>query len=541
MNDEDDLLHRWLFAAAVALAAIAGTSLVVYISHCGIGISPDSVQYVEQARNLAGGRGFTEMAADDSVHPVTWFPPLFPTLLAAGGKHLGPLAVARVLNCGLMGINIVLAGILTALGARSRLAGALVAWIAVLAMPLLAVHSYAWSEPLFIALSLGGLGAIAIYRVRGRVGWLILAGILVAGTVLTRYFGGLLVVVGAALLLLGSAPLRRRLLDAALFALATPLPLALWLIRSREAGQAATGRQATVHLVTREKLHDLGKTLVEWVFATDEMRQKTGAIAIGAALVGLAFYLLATRRKTHDPARTPADVSDSLVLTLGLYAICYLPALFAAISLFDASTPLNERLLAPLFLPVLILVAAMLSAVVFRVDPKVRRFAVGAAVALAAVFFLAECARILEPQKVHDFSWAYKAHSFGRGYAGRGWRQSKAIAWVKELDPATPIYSNGYDAIAVCANRDCRRLPVRYFYDSGQPNPHYDTEMARLRAELRAHGGYVVYFSGIDRPYLPDQAEQVRTLGLKAVFIDKTEKAGRRIEVVYAADDAPSN
>ncbi|MYJ74787.1 MAG: hypothetical protein F4089_06635, partial [Gammaproteobacteria bacterium] len=78
----------------LALSLVAGLLVVTRTGEYGIGLSPDSVQYVSMARELATGH---DTLAGEHLRP-TW-PPLFTLLISAPGvAGVDPIAVATVLN-----------------------------------------------------------------------------------------------------------------------------------------------------------------------------------------------------------------------------------------------------------------------------------------------------------------------------------------------------------------------------------------------------------------------------------------------------------
>src|SRR6187455_890822 len=74
----------WIFVACVAGCVLFGVILLNRAMRDGVGVSPDSSEYVMGARNLLAGKGVGAIDADGEFHPLTHFPPLYMLLLAAG-------------------------------------------------------------------------------------------------------------------------------------------------------------------------------------------------------------------------------------------------------------------------------------------------------------------------------------------------------------------------------------------------------------------------------------------------------------------------
>ena len=69
--------------AAIGVAALSGAVIVYATRHDPV-LSPDSISYLSAAALFRSGRGLTEF----SGQPLTVFGPVFPMLLAAGGRNL---------------------------------------------------------------------------------------------------------------------------------------------------------------------------------------------------------------------------------------------------------------------------------------------------------------------------------------------------------------------------------------------------------------------------------------------------------------------
>jgi len=64
----------------IILAGACASILMFWITDYGPGVSPDSTTYIETARNLLAGNGFTV-----GGKPMTHYPPAYPLLLSIVG------------------------------------------------------------------------------------------------------------------------------------------------------------------------------------------------------------------------------------------------------------------------------------------------------------------------------------------------------------------------------------------------------------------------------------------------------------------------
>jgi len=123
-----------------------------------------------------------------------------------------------------------------------------------------------------------------------------------------------------------------------------------------------------------------------------------------------------------------------------------------SISLVDFTTPLDYRILAPLFIPIAIAVTAGVAAKFRVASPGL--VMTRAFVALLTVILACHAGAAVKWTRVSGTGyWA--------GYAGREWQQAGAMAWVNRQPLSTPIFTNGTEPIYLVTGRVASRLPVR--------------------------------------------------------------------------------
>jgi hypothetical protein len=73
----------------LVLAGACASLLMLWITTYGLGISPDSMVYMETAKSILAGHGFFTGGLDvvntRRGTPMTHFPPAYPLLLAGAG------------------------------------------------------------------------------------------------------------------------------------------------------------------------------------------------------------------------------------------------------------------------------------------------------------------------------------------------------------------------------------------------------------------------------------------------------------------------
>lgn len=482
---------RWHPVVVLVLLAIGALNLIKIATPWGIGASPDSVAYIHQARALSEGGSVFGMG--------TQWPPLYPMLLGGTALFSGdPYAGARWLHALLFCANVALFGLLLLRTIRSR-------WIAlggvlllIGATPILTVHAFAWSEPAFLLLVMMSLGLLAGYLTRPRPVGLALAAFLTGLACLTRYAGLPLVAVGATLLLFRRGPgFRGRLAEVALFVgVALVLP-AVWL-----AGVLAAGGSASRALA----FHPLGLTqLWQAVFTVTGWLHVPAATPGAVRLLLVALLLLAGGAVLFWSRRALVAVTwqAAFVRLLLLFVLFYLGFLALSISFLDANTPLDDRILAPVYVAGLFLAIAGAGRLLQMLSKRpLMRPVITAALGLFLVVQLATAA-----------SWLREQRSKGLGYSSPLWLQSATLEAVRVLPADVDIFSNAPEAIDLLASREALSLPRKNAAMLGERNAGYEDDIAALQRALEA-GAALVYFDTVaNRPVVsPAELEQRMSL-----------------------------
>src|SRR3990172_9594448 len=91
--------EQTLTVCLIVTVGIAAALAVLYATVWGPWAGSDSVEYLEAARNLAGGQGLVTIRASGHVEPIYARPPLYSILLASTIQlGVDPVASVRWLN-----------------------------------------------------------------------------------------------------------------------------------------------------------------------------------------------------------------------------------------------------------------------------------------------------------------------------------------------------------------------------------------------------------------------------------------------------------
>jgi len=280
----------------------------------------------------------------------------------------------------------------------------------------------------------------------------------------------------AAVLVVGRAPLRQRIADALQFGVVSAIPAGVWVLRNALVVGSSTNRDMALHLVGVRHAREALNTASGWLLiphgAPDILR-----LAIWLCLVaGVAGLYL--RSHTTRPNSSLPKLPGVLLVFIATYAAF----LAVSISLFDANTPLDDRIL----LPVLVTGVIVLLAACDRAWPYIdSRRLVPATLALFALFVAGHLWRSAE--------LVTRGHAAGLGFTSVSWQTSPTWSDVRALPAGTALYSNAPEIVYLHTRRYPRALPRQRFLMTQQPNAQFPAELAAVGRDLQEQCGVIVF------------------------------------------------
>lgn len=490
----------WAFFAALALLGGLGVWLLFYSTPQGLGLNDDSIAYIAGARSLLNGQGYREIWIV-SAGPVTHFPPGFPGALALLGLVTGldPVRGARLLNGLLLGLNVFLTGWLACRMTGSRPAGLLTAVVFLLTPSFLQVHSNAMSEPLYIFFTLVAFLLLDFYfhklpfpfppahrrssreasrsKAQEGVGWLLAAGCVIGLAYLTRYAALALLATGVLALVLLHRDWPARLLRSAIL-IAGALPwIAAWAIRNRLAGGELTNRALGWHPISAENARTGVRAFSGFLVPLDQWRaallKVDGLFEIALILIalGLLTWVLKAGLRAFFSSGESAQ-PEALTLLNGLYVFGYLSALAITMTFFDPATRFQLRILAPVLVSLLLLLAAGLSWLAGSGPGRMPALALAALILTVSV--------LGQRETVHDLLRG------GQVYANERWFDAQAIAVLRSLPGDVAIHTNQPGVVYLYVGRAASLLP------EGEPG------ISRLKQEVLAGEAVIALFKSVE-------------------------------------------
>ncbi|MBI1793550.1 MAG: phospholipid carrier-dependent glycosyltransferase [Chloroflexi bacterium] len=474
----------------LSLLSVLGVFLILKATPEGLGLSDDSIAYIAGARSLLAGNGYRE-AWLASNGPAIHFPPGFSSVLALVGlPGLDPLRGARFVNALLFGLNTALLGILGWRMTKSLPAGLVLAALFVVNDSLLRVHAVAMSEPLFIFLSLLAFWMFDLYFERDNHWlWLVSCGIFVGAAYLTRYAGLALIATFIVALIILHDTWRKRLTGVGIF-IASVLPwMAGWALRNQIVGGSVTNRELVWHPITSANFDTALYNISIFLMPVEPWRRvlfKTPFFGLMTALILAAtlIWILVKAWKSFVqplvPHPSPSGRGEVVAFTNGLYVFGYLASIIATMLLFDASTKFKVRILAPVYVSLLILL------VVFGLWlwNKRRELVIVLAVFIFGVSAYNQTLTVRELEKG------------GTAYASFQWYDSQAMEFLRGLPADVKIYTNEPGAVYLYTGRGAYVLPNDFDPVTAEARPGFDQGVAQMQAEINAGRAVLALFAG---------------------------------------------
>jgi hypothetical protein len=487
------------FNRALATGIIlSGVSILAFIAgmrimNFGVGTSPDSVCYIDMARNILARLSFSCLVRAQGA-----FPPGYPLLLAINSSFGStPVNTARWLNAYIYALNSALVGILVFLSGKKSGPAAIIAQLLFLSSSgMLTLHTMAWSEPSFILFLLLTFLFFILYIQKLNIFLLLFTSILASLVLLTRYIGiSVIPTIMLAMLLLKYKPLKERLKDNLIFLTIASVPLGLWTIVNYFGSTNLGDRVKVFHPIDYSEIKSIISVLTNYFLPKISLSSSQAWIVflLTSSLI-LWGIILSIKGYVKDKLRNNVEIATQYLLLF--FIIIYLLVLVISISFFDASTPLDYRILAPIYVVDIILILTTIQQACNSLGKPTIRW-----------LFILLSAAIIYINATQIWVTASQIRESGEGYSSLRWKASKSIQFISSLPKDSSIYSNDPEVIYFLAGRLTHNLPYKEDPTTTLSNPNFPTEMNNLLNDLSQKDTYVVVFQKIDRAYLPSKKE----------------------------------
>lgn len=467
---------------AVIFSTIGFLLIVLLTINFNLSATPDSVYYIEGARNLLGGLGFQFQDSEGLYSVKSHWPPLYSILIAIISKLFtqDPLVVVKYVTACLFSISIYITNnILFKLGAQKRIAQIIFNLFLIFSTASM-VNFYIWSEPLFICLMLLIISLSIKWNNERDVKRIILLGSLLGLLFLTRYAAAGIILGILGFIYLNTKDWQKKVIGITMCLFGILITVMPWIIFLK-LNASNSPREFVVHFIGKTHLNQMFETLAHWVFPYDK--------SAGEIMLILAFICFVVFWRKLVP--TPGLKVISFVI------LSYIIFLFLSISFFDFHTPLNNRILAPIFPLLLLLIFISLQTWIEKKSGVLKSTMYILLIVLCG-FHIKTYSGVFIDRVNHGFM-----------YTGDLWTNSETMVSIKRNYMNKTIYTNSPDVIKLNTGRvlGVKLVPVKYSPGQQRLNENYDKEVNVLISDLQNKKAVVVFFKRIKREYLMNATE----------------------------------
>jgi len=469
--------------------------IVITTQNNGLGITHDSVSYLEVAQNFSKGKGII----DNQGTLVTRWPPLYSITLSYFCDIIGLdiLAGARYFSGFLMALLFLLFNLILKKFNLNIYTSTLLN-VFLLLSPALHVFLMFWSEGLFTVLLLFIFYLLLNWIDDKKISYLLLAGFLSGGLCIIR-FAGLGFLGGFALFLLfnrANGGIKKRLTDVFIFSSAAVAIIITWplYIHYTINGNPA-GRDMIADMFSLGDVINLVRGFVFWLLPLFYIKK----IMYSAVVTIIVFLLFLFIVKINILKRTLVNLFNQSKFTLlAILPIIYILFVFVAITFIDTGSSFNDRMLAPIFPFVLIVIALIF--IEYTSHQKFNKFIV-----TGILIFM------VGTNTCWFLRYHYNFYLNGKGYSGKIWYNSEILQKIKNIEGDIIYYTNGKDVMNYHLPHLSKKtfsLPELHDPKSLIKNELYNTQLGEMSACIEYENCVLIYFNNFTyRVYLPSQEQ----------------------------------
>ncbi len=491
MHPKNEIFSVALFLGFFGIAAFV---LMYLITPYGSGVSPDSIYYLAGAKNILLWKGFSINGS-----PITYWPPFYSIFLAATDLLTNNLVLAaRILNAILFGINIGLIALLVYLAVgRTFFTTIIAVFFCLSSSPLIELHAWAWSEPLFISLSLASILFLCLYINRRTYLFLIISSLSLGFALVTRYIGmAFIPAILFIVFLIGcDNHFVRRLWDSLICLLLTCAPLVIFMIRNMILVGTTTSRNFGMHpLPLLQYIMQICKIIFTFVVPIS-LPAVANLIVIGLIATYLIVQIIILFKR-HSREINWRSMDTLIPISCLMFSFFYLLFLYISISFFDAATPIDTRILSPILV---IFIVGVFSTIRALSQTNKQPIMWSCFICLIVISVL-----LKTPDAIKS---SIKIQNNGLGYTSRQWQNSKSVAYVKLFPDDKIIYSNDPYIFLFLAENKSISIPFKYNTVNAESNTLYNQEIYLMCKAIIEKKALLVYFNQYSESYYPSQQE----------------------------------
>ncbi len=453
------------------IALLAG----IFITQSGTGLSQDSTQYIRAGENIYSGRGLN-LGYPPGIYPMVSWPPLYPIMIAAlMHLHISAEGAARmipIMSFALSMFPIFFLGRLIG----GNFTACIACLISLVFTPLLRVTSFAWTEMIYIFLSLMMIWALIIFCSTDNKFMLYASAISTSLALLTRYIGITLFAVGLITIALKADLIKNRVNNILIFSFISLTPISIWIYRNiLLTGTPFGGRSSSpdgflynIDLTVRTILKD---------FFAAILPEQDSAYIMATIIILCAIIIL-------EYKVTSFEYHNRIHIFI-IYTIIYLTTLniMASITDFD---PISYRLTSPVYPFILLMLISFIYIIFNHIkNISIKRRFLGAIILFFSIIF------IMQLNSSADY---FQTSKIGLGYNSPSWKNSSELSWLSNnpLPDNAIIYTNDIYAAGFLLKRPGKML-------LNADNKIKINEFITSLSHSNKNDTYIIYFNNLGK------------------------------------------
>ncbi len=484
---------------------------MIYSTKWGIGTSPDSAAYIGSASNLLNGKGLSVPYGDPPDQPLSFYPPLYPIFLSLGGlSGYSIFQSSRWLHVILLSLNLLLLWLFI----RKLIPSSLSLLSSILLIPFAIspsffnLHIMAWSEALFLLTGYGGLFLVATGLSQHRKYFIIQGSFLLGLAFLTRYSGlAMIAAAGIAILIFQKGIIWTKL-HYTIYATIPALVMASgWMIWNFIINGNFASRSLDFHLIETNQLRLGLDTIANWFLIPLSL---PGVVKIGilaTIITPLMLFIFRGFNKFSEELKWIVSILATFFITYPLF-------LLVSISFIDANTPLDDRILSPLFIVFGLLMITAIGHLLNKL-----RYTLRTKILLASLGVLLFSVIGIEQR----ISAIHASHNFGIGFGHIQWRDSELIHQIKQFPADSIIYTNSPEGVYLLTGKPSIPIPRKIDLTRRTPNPNFQEKMNLMRHEILIGNAVIAYFSSVRSKAVPDPSEMIAFMPASKIIKEYTD------------------
>jgi hypothetical protein len=436
------------------IAAIIGYyAIYLFTNYSGLGLSPDSIMYASTATNIQAHGSLLTF----NKTPLVFFPVFYPFFLGVIQffSRIDPITAGATINSVLFaGVIFTTGWIMEQFTSHARIYKWLILIAIILSPGLLEIYSFLWSETLFILETLFFIIAYRHYLQSHTLKALLIAAIITAIACITRYAGVTIIGTGGLMLLLDNElPIRKKIKHILIYGFVSISLLVANLIMNRINTGLSTGTREPSITSFGDNLHYFGTIIWDWAALRTDAADPYAALITSVIFISLIGILIwKTYKKRIDSVE---NIVIAFAVVYGLFIV-----ISASISRYER---INSRLIAPMFIPLLIACTSWVPDVLRLIKPKAVKYALGVVAVLLMVAF--EYSTYLVDYQRYDDETDYGVP----GYSDDSWNKSEFVVYLKKhqhmFKPGIPIYTDADEAVYLFTGMSSTLIPHKFTKD----------------------------------------------------------------------------